>query len=221
MQKLFVKDIMTPNPTAIGPEDSVIYAAKLIADGNFNGLPVIDSENKVIGILTEYDLISKGEALHLPTLINILGNIDFYRKDSGLVKDELKKLLLIKVKDIMNPVPLVVRDDAPIQMLAEMFAEHHRVNPIPVIDLTHKLVGVVSRYDLVRFFADRASTPRIEADKPEVLEKKTRDFVADLGQRFVLVSRGRARFWPFVSFLFIIVGFVIAFAIILRIAVKR
>ncbi len=221
MQKLFVKDIMTPNPATIGADDSVVYAAKLIADGNFAGLPVIDGETKVVGILTEYDLISKGEALHLPTLINILGNIDFYRKDSGLVKDELKKLLLIKVKDIMNPVPLVVRDDAPIQMLAEMFAEHHRVNPIPVIDLTHKLVGVVSRYDLVRFFADRSSTPRVETDEPEVLEKKTRDFVADLGQRFVLVSRGRARFWPLVSILFAVVGFVIAFAIILRIAIKR
>ncbi|MBI2676603.1 MAG: CBS domain-containing protein [Candidatus Yanofskybacteria bacterium] len=219
-QRLFVEDIMSKDPVAIGPEDLVVFAARLLFEKNFNGLPVVNEKKEIIGIVTEYDLISKGEALHLPTLINLLGNVDVYKKDSSLIRDDLKRLLILKVKDIMNKEPLTVRDTSPIQVAAELFAAHHKVNPIPVVDSDNKLVGVVSRFDLLRFFADYSVSKEVEADKPEVLDQKVESFINDFEKKFVLVSKGRARFWPIASLLFAIAGFVVAFAIILRIATK-
>lgn len=221
MDRLFVKNIMTKNPFTVSPDDSVIRAAQIMSGHNFNGLPVLDRENKVVGIITEYDLISKGDSLHLPTLMSLFGNIDIYKNDSGPIKNNLKKLLTIKVLDVMNSDPLTVRDEAPIEILPQMFAEHHKVNPIPVIDRDQRLVGVVSRFDLVRFFANKSSLEVGDYEKPEETDRKVAEFVDDFEKRFVLVSKGRARFWPIVSVLFAIVGFVIAFAIIIRITLNN
>ena len=49
MQKLFVKDIMTESPLTIGPEDSVVYAAQVLNEHGFNGLPVVDENKKLVG----------------------------------------------------------------------------------------------------------------------------------------------------------------------------
>src|SRR3990167_10221833 len=111
MQKLYVKDIMTASPVTVGPEDSVVYAARVLFERNFNGLPVVNEQKEVVGILTEYDLISKGGDLHMSTLINVLGNLDTYKKDNSLVKDEIKRLLILKVKDVMNTDPVTVQED--------------------------------------------------------------------------------------------------------------
>lgn len=219
-QRLFVKDIMSSEPVSVKPDDLVTFAAGLLFEKNYSGLPVVDEQNRVVGIITEYDLVSRGEALHLPTLINLLSNLDVYRKDNSLISEDIKRLLILKVKDVMNPEPLTVSQDAPIQIAAEQFASHHRVNPILVVDQDKRLTGVLSRFDLLRFFADQNLSNKVEMDKPEILDRKVEDFIGNFENRFVLVSKGRTRFWPIISALFAIVGFIIAFAIILRIATR-
>jgi CBS domain-containing protein len=211
---------MTKNLVVVEPEDAVVYAAKVLSDHNFNGLPVVNKENILIGIVTEYDLISQGNAVHLPTLINILGNIGFYKKDKSLIKDDLRNLLTLKVSDIMNTDPLSVEEDAWIQEVADLFAHHHRVNPIPVIDKDKRLVGIVSRYDLIRLFADQRSDKNAVVTPPERLDKKVDTFIDDFEHRFTLVSKTRIRLWPIIYLSFAIIGFIIAFALILRVALK-
>jgi len=90
MNNLTVSNIMTIKPITVGPDDSVVFAAKTLSEGGFNGLPVINEKKELIGIITEYDFISRGDTLHLPTLISILGNINFYKKDKDAIKDDLK-----------------------------------------------------------------------------------------------------------------------------------
>lgn len=221
MQNLKVKDIMTKELITVGSEDSVVYAARLLSVNSFNGLPVVDDQNNLIGILTEYDLISKNNLVHLPTLINILGNIDVYKKDKNLVKDDLRNLFSLKVKDIMNPEPLTVNADAWIQEVSDLFAHHHRVNPIPVIDSGKKVVGIVSRFDLIKLFAAGETHRKNEIAEPENLDKSVENFINQFERRFVLVSKTRAKyFWPIIGLSFIVVGFIIAFALILRIVAK-
>ena len=221
MQKLFVQDIMTENPISVGPDDLVVYAAKTLVEHGFNGLPVVGPSDELLGVLTEYDLILKGDDLHLPTLIKIFGNLDFYKKDKSLVEDNLKKMLSVKVKDVMNPEPLTVKMGTTIETLAELFANNHRVNPIPVINSIGKLVGIVSRFDIVKFFADRSAVSEAETgDQIQIANERVEQFMGDFEKKFVLVSKTRARFWPIVSALFLIVGFIIAFALILRITVR-
>ena len=218
-QKLYVKDIMTVNPMAVGPEDSVVYAAKILFEHNFNGLPVVNEQKEVVGILTEYDLISKGGDLHMSTLINVLGNLDAYKKDSSLVKDQLKQLMILKVKDVMNTAPMTIGEDDPIQSLAEIFAKHHRVNPVPVLDKNKKLAGVVSRFDLVKFFVAENATNKVDPSQPAVLDKKVDEFIANFEKK-ILFHNMNARLWSLVGVLLALAGVSIGLALILKFLAK-
>ncbi len=214
-QKLYVKDIMTLNPVTVGPEDSAVYAARILFEHNFNGLPVVNEKKEVVGILTEYDLISKGGDLHMSTLINILGNLDTYKKDNSLVKDELKRLLILKVKEVMNSDPLMVREGDTIQSLAELFAKHHRVNPIPVLDKSKKIAGVVSRFDLVKFFVAENVANKVDPSQPAVLDKKVEEFIGKFEKK-ILFHPAHAGLWSLLGFLMALVGISIGLALILK-----
>ena len=215
MQKLYVRDIMTANPVTVGPEDSVVYAARILFERHFNGLPVVNEQKEVTGILTEYDLISRGGDLHMSTLINVLGNLDTYKKDNSLVKDELKRLLILKVKDVMNMEPLIVQEDAAIKEVAEIFAKHHRVNPVPVLDKNKKLVGVVSRFDLVKFFVAENVTNKVDPSQPAVLDQKVHEFIHNFEKK-ILFHSTHVGLWSFLGFLVALVGISIGLALILK-----
>ena len=60
-----MKDIMTPNPIAIHPDETVEYAAVIMLENRISGLPVVDEENHVVGIITQTDIFK--------VLINITG----------------------------------------------------------------------------------------------------------------------------------------------------
>ena len=220
MNNLTVSILMTKEPITVRPSDKVTQAAKILSERNFNGLPVVNEENKLVGIITEFDLISRGSDLHLPTLINVLQNVGIYKQDSSALKDDLKKLLSLQVADIMNTEPLSINVNSSVQDLASLFASHHRVNPIPVVDGENKLVGIVSRFDLVRLFVDEGNPTVHPEQTTEISDQKVDSFIGDFERRFVFVSRTRVRLWPIISVAFALVGFVIAFAIIIRIATK-
>ena len=74
-KEIKAKDIMTREVVSVHPDTSLLDAAKLIAEYNFDGVPVVDNENRLVGIVTEYDLINKTSAVHLPTLQVILKNL--------------------------------------------------------------------------------------------------------------------------------------------------
>ena len=82
-------------------------------------------------------------------LQRIIYDIYNANKDSEGRRDE-KSLNDMTVKDIMNPEPLFLKEDATFNQIIEAFVAHHKVNPIPIIDNDGKLVGVVSRFDVLR-----------------------------------------------------------------------
>ena len=72
LKKVLVKDIMTKRVISVSPETPVVEAAKIITEHNFVGLPVIDASNHLVGILTEYDLITRTSSLNVSFLQKIL-----------------------------------------------------------------------------------------------------------------------------------------------------
>ncbi|MBI2609936.1 CBS domain-containing protein [Candidatus Giovannonibacteria bacterium] len=149
-QKVLLKDIMTKKVVAVSPETSLIEAARILSEKKFSGMPVIDKKNKLVGILTEYDLISKEDLLHLPTFQKILENLAVYRKNRHEISAEIKQVSRLKVKDVMNDDPLTLQENATLESTVRTFKDHHRVNPIPVLDQNKKVVGVISRFDLIK-----------------------------------------------------------------------
>lgn len=148
-----VQEVMERKVIAVHPDDSIFAAHEVIASHKFDGVPVVDAQNRLVGILTEYDLIVKGSSLHLPTFQKILSELEVYKKDRNRLSQEIAELKELKVKDIMNTNPLTLPDTASFEDAVAAFRDHHRVNPIPVIDSDRKVVGVVSRCDILKLFS--------------------------------------------------------------------
>ena len=148
------KDIMTAPVISIHPETSLFEAHEIIARSNFNGVPVVDGERHVIGILTEYDMLSKASVMHLPTLQKLAGQLQGFVDKGGLseYRKELEDLKHVTVSTIMNRDPLVLSVSTSFENVVETFYAHHRVNPIPIVDENKILVGIISRFDVLKIF---------------------------------------------------------------------
>ena len=145
-----IKDIMTKDPITTTAAAALVDVAKILTDHKFNGLPVVDDSGILIGIVTEYSLISNQSGIHLPTLQAVLGNLPVFSKDKGEFNEEIAAVTKLTAKDVMNNDPLTLPVTATYDEVVRAFQDHHGVNPIPVIDSTRKLVGVVSRYDVLK-----------------------------------------------------------------------
>jgi len=141
---------MTREVVSVKPETPLQEAAEILAKRGFDGMPVVDEESKLVGILTEYDLISKGSATHLPTFQKIIQNLGVYSKDKSQFTKDFEEISSLKVKDVMNKDPLTLFEDATYEEAVQAFRDHHRVNPIPVIDNDRKVIGVISRFDVLK-----------------------------------------------------------------------
>lgn len=130
-------------------------AAKLLGEYNYDGFPVIDANKNLVGVITSYDMINDKSSMHLAGLEKVLEKIKKGEAGEKDLEDHYTELESIKVKDMMNVEPLTIDPDTSIEDLAKKFSEHHSVNPIPVVGADRKLAGVVSRYDVIRFFDRR------------------------------------------------------------------
>jgi len=207
---------MTKKIISINPDAFLVEAVELLLKHNFNGLPVIDVGGKLVGIITEYDLIIKGSTIHLPTFIKLLQQFEIYKKDKANVSEDIKKILKMTVRDAMNLEPLTIPESAPLEEATKLFSEHHRVNPLLVVDNSGLLVGILSRYDIIKLLGIGPARMHNVANERE-LDKSVNQFLSGFEKQFVLVSKFRTHYWFIASILFAIVGFFIAFAIILRI----
>ena len=154
LKPVLVKDFMNKDVVAVKTGIPVLEVVKVLFAHGFSGVPVVDEEGKLKGLITDYDFISKGSPVYFSPLGRVLEELDVYRVDQKELDEKIKGVLSSKAKDIMNADPLTLSPDQTITEAAELFVKHHRVNPIPVIDKDKKLIGIVSRYDLIRLYAD-------------------------------------------------------------------
>ena len=146
LTKILSKEVIT-----ITPETGIKEIAQLMIHHGLTGLPVVEG-NKVVGIVTEGDLILKKAHLHLPAYIQLLDSF-LYLESTKEVERDLNKMLGVKAKEIMTKNPVTIELDATVEELADLMHQKH-VNPIPVVD-DGKLVGIVSRSDLVALIAEQ------------------------------------------------------------------
>lgn len=152
--QILIKDIMTTKIEAVTANTPLLKASEKMVAGWFNGLPVVDKDNKVIGIITEYDLLTKGTAIHIPTFIRLMGEFPAKnRRKDLLFKRSFEEMVYFTVGDVMNKDPIIMWEGSTFSNILRVFSEHHRVNPIPIVDAKSKLVGIVSRFDIVKYFS--------------------------------------------------------------------
>jgi CBS domain-containing protein len=142
-----VRDIMTPDPVTVPPTMSVTEAARLMIDRHIGALPVVD-EGKLVGLVTEGDLIMKDIKLQYPTYIHLLDGFIMYPPSTTRFEHELKKAVAATVGDVMTADPHTTQADASIEDVATLLVDRD-VSRLPVLD-GDKLVGMVTKSDVLR-----------------------------------------------------------------------
>lgn len=144
---LKVKDLMTKEVFTVPPDMSVKEAARLLFEKEISGLPVANQENKIIGMITEKDLI----AMALPNYLEKLGDFDFILDEEPFIK-KIADADKVRVKDIMRKEVLCVDEDTPLPEVARLMIIN-KVRRIPVLDKSKNLVGIIARADIVKEIA--------------------------------------------------------------------
>lgn len=145
---MLAREVMTRDVVTVNRAASVTDVARLLVEHKVSGLPVVDEEHHVVGMITEGDLIYKDKKVHMPAFLEILGGVIYLENPQRIVND-LKKMTATKVAEVMTSKVYTVKEDATMEDIATIMVER-QVNRLPVVDQTGKLVGIISRQDLVK-----------------------------------------------------------------------
>lgn len=147
---LEARDIMTREVITASPDTSISELAAVLENRNIGGVPVVDEGGRLVGIITQNDLVDRVRELELPPAINILDLHIFLQIPSHLFQ-RVEKMLGTTVGDVMSPKPVTVNLDTPVPQIASLMAKQ-KVHTIPVME-RGKIVGVIGKIDLVRAVA--------------------------------------------------------------------
>lgn len=147
-QVTLVKDVMVVDPVTVKPSDSVETVLKLLEEKHISGLPVVDDEGQVVGVVSEADLLFQEKPIRMPLYLTFLDSI-IYLESLDKFKHQLQKSLGIFVADVMTSKLMTISPDAPVSQAAELMLTK-RINRLPVVDRAGSLVGIVTRNDLLK-----------------------------------------------------------------------
>ena len=144
---LTAKDIMTTEVITVTTETSVRDLADILWKNHISGAPVIDSDDELVSVVTESDLIDQNKKVHIPKMISILDSVLFLEKP-GKMKEDIQKMTGATVRDIMAKELVTVTADTPLDEIATIMAEKN-FHTLPVV-AGKKLIGVIGKSDIIR-----------------------------------------------------------------------
>ena len=142
-------EIMDPDVPTVTPDDDARAAIELLSGNDLSAVPVVDGDRRVVGIVSESDLVlsDEEEDLHLPHYLNIMGGIVFVGSMKGF-EERLNKAFATKVSELMTPDPFTAGIDDDAEKVGRLIAEKHH-NHLPVVDGDGRLAGLVTRADVL------------------------------------------------------------------------
>jgi CBS domain-containing protein len=138
-----VQDVMTKDVISVKGDTPYKQIAEILVERNISGVPVVDSDGHVLGVVSEADLLAKteyGAAERRRRLLDRPGTAQARRRASAGV-----------ARDLMT-APAVTIDERTSIVRAAKQMDRHQVKRLPVVDELGRLVGIVSRRDLVKVF---------------------------------------------------------------------
>lgn len=144
-----VAEIMDREPASVSPDADIRSVISALKTHDLPGIPVVDETRKVLGIITESDLVISDEEsdFHLPHYVNIMGGIVFLESTKHF-EERAKKAFAATAEQMMTADPITVSPDDPADHAAKLISEKHH-NRLPVVDDEGRLVGVVTRVDVL------------------------------------------------------------------------
>jgi CBS-domain-containing membrane protein len=139
---------MTPDPVTVSPDATVEEVVKLMKEHELPGLPVVDGDGNLVGIVTESDLVIADDEgdLHIPHYFELFGGTVFLEPLRGF-EARLRKAAAATARDMMTADPVTVDVDDPVRKAARLISDSGH-NRLPVTE-GGRLVGVITRVDVL------------------------------------------------------------------------
>jgi CBS domain-containing protein len=142
-----IADIMITDVYTVGPEATLHDLVGLFSKYRISGAPVVDEEGRLLGIVTEGDIIVEDADIHFPHYFQIFDAI-IYLGSMKKYEERVKKAVGVYVKDVMTTDVLTVQPNDRVRVAATIMAKH-RIDRVPVVDDDGKLVGLVGRHEII------------------------------------------------------------------------
>ncbi|MFW3616888.1 CBS domain-containing protein [Billgrantia antri] len=192
-------DVMTPNVITVPPDADVREIARLLLENNISAVPVVDAEDKVLGIVSEGDLMRRVEnGSEAPKSWWLKSFFTGGNSASEYVKTHARKAHEIMTRDL-----IIIGEDEPLHRVAKLLEKHH-IKRVPVVR-DGKLVGIVSRANLLRGFsatAPDAETP-VTSDDRQIRDAILKEVDENTGvwvdRINVIVTEGVVQIWGLVE----------------------
>jgi len=149
-----IRELMSAPVLTLRPEQTLEEAIAQLAERGISGAPVVDASGRLIGLLDDTDLILSEARVHAPTTIEILGAYFTLPGEQHRFQEELRAALAGTVADAMEEDVLAVREDGLVGDAATIIVDRE-VSRVPVVDVDRRVVGIVTRGDLVRGLSTR------------------------------------------------------------------
>ena len=140
-----VRDVMTRDVVTVTKDADVHEVSSLLSEKGISGMPVVDDQHVVIGVITEADVLSMSGVRRGHTIREIIRH---------LLGEPLAERSEGTVSDFMSVPPVVVHPEADLKEAAALL-DKRKIKRLPVVDETGRLCGIISRADIVKAMAER------------------------------------------------------------------
>ena len=159
-------DVMTWGTITVEPDASVTRAVRLMLQNKISGLPVVDANGQLVGMVTEGDFLRRGE---LGTQRQRPRWLEFLLGPGRLAAEYVRSSGQ-KVGEVMTPEPWTVTPETPLDEVVHLM-ERHRVKRLPVVQ-DGKLIGIVSRANLLHALASVAHEVKAPAGDDATIRER-------------------------------------------------
>ena len=144
---IIAEDIMETNVICVSLDTEISKAVKILLKNHINGVPVMNDQEELVGILCQSDLIFQQKELPIPPIFTILDSI-IPLSSSKKLEETLQKISAATVAQAMIKNPVTVAADTPVSEIASLMVEKH-FHTIPVVD-GKKLLGIIGKEDVLK-----------------------------------------------------------------------
>ncbi len=144
---LTAREIMTREVVTVTTETSLKELASKFVETRYSNMPVLDHKGKLVGVISETDLIEQQKPLHIPTVMALFDGV-FYLDSEKSFKEQVDRVTATTVGELCNKKPITCGPDATVREIASLMSKH-KVHLLPVVEAGN-MIGVVSRLDMIR-----------------------------------------------------------------------
>jgi CBS domain-containing protein len=146
-----VADFMTCDVISVSPDTAIKEVIQLLATQGIGGLPVVDDDCKLVGVISETDLLWQESGVTPPPYITLLDSI-IYLKNPATYDRDLHKALGQTASEVMTPKPITIASDRPLSEAARIMHDRH-IHRLFVLDEDGGVAGVITVGDIIRAMA--------------------------------------------------------------------